>query len=43
LSVDSQAFALALTAFMRKLLVIMNSMLKHHAPWNPSLDEQHSR
>jgi len=32
----------ALTACMRKLLVIMNSMLKHHAPWNPSLDEQHS-
>ncbi len=32
----------ALTACMRKLLVIMNSMLKHHAPWNPSLDLQHS-
>lgn len=32
----------ALTACMRKLLVIMNSMLKHHSPWNPSIDLQHS-
>jgi transposase len=32
----------ALTACMRKLLVIMNSMLKHRSPWNPSLDLQHS-
>ncbi|HMV59546.1 MAG TPA: transposase, partial [Nitrospira sp.] len=33
----------ALTACMRKLLVIMNAMLKHHAPWNPSfIDLQHS-
>ena len=33
----------ALTACMRKLLVILNSMLKHHAPWNPSsIDLQHS-
>jgi transposase len=32
----------ALTACMRKLLIIMNAMLKHHAPWNPSLDLQHS-
>ncbi|TCJ11618.1 IS110 family transposase [Parasulfuritortus cantonensis] len=32
----------ALTACMRKLLVIMNSMLKHHSPWNPSIDFQHS-
>jgi transposase len=32
----------ALTASMRKLLVIMNSMLKHHSHWNPSLDLQHS-
>ena len=23
----------ALTACMRKLLVILNSMLKHHSPW----------
>lgn len=32
----------ALTACMRKLLVIMNSMLKHHSSWNPSIDLQHS-
>jgi transposase len=32
----------ALTACMRKLLVIMNSMLKHRAPWNPQVDLQHS-
>lgn len=27
---------LALTACMRKLLVILNAMLKHHSPWCPS-------
>ena len=32
----------ALTACMRKLLVIMNSMLKHHTQWNPRVDLQHS-
>ncbi|ARN22312.1 transposase [Piscinibacter gummiphilus] len=32
----------ALTACMRKLLVIMNAMLKHHSPWSPELDLQHS-
>lgn len=33
----------ALTACMRKLLVIMNAMLKHHSPWMPSsIDLQHS-
>ncbi len=32
----------ALTACMRKLLVIMNSMLKHHSSWNPSIHLQHS-
>jgi len=32
----------ALTACMRKLLVIMNSMLRHRSPWNPSIDLQHS-
>jgi transposase len=32
----------ALTACMRKLLVIMNSMLKHRTPWNPPVDLQHS-
>lgn len=33
---------IALTACMRKLLTIMNAMLKHHAPWMPALDSQHS-
>jgi transposase len=32
----------ALTACMRKLLVIMNAMLKHQSPWSPALDTQHS-
>jgi transposase len=33
----------ALVACMRKLLTIMNAMLKHNTPWNPStLDLQHS-
>ena len=33
----------ALTACMRKLLTIMNAMLKHNTPWNPNtLDLQHS-
>ena len=32
----------ALTACMRKLLVIMNSMLRHRTPWNPQVDLQHS-
>lgn len=32
----------ALTACMRKLLTIMNAMLKHHAEWSPGLDVQHS-
>jgi transposase len=27
----------ALVACMRKLLVILNAMLKHHAPWRPVL------
>jgi len=27
----------ALTACMRKLLTILNAMLKHHHPWNPQL------
>ena len=26
---------LALTAAMRKLLTILNAMLKHHIPWSP--------
>lgn len=32
----------ALTACMRKLLVIMNAMLKHHSTWAAGLDVQHS-
>jgi transposase len=32
----------AITACMRKLLTIMNAMLKHRSPWMPSLDIQHS-
>lgn len=32
----------ALTACMRKLLTIMNAMLKHRSEWSPALDLQHS-
>lgn len=32
----------ALTACMRKLLVIMNATLKHHSSRDPALDTQHS-
>jgi transposase len=32
----------ALTACMRKLLIIMNAMLKNHTTWQPELDTQHS-
>lgn len=32
----------ALTACMRKLLTIMNAMLKHQSQWAPRLDAQHS-
>jgi transposase len=32
----------ALTASMRKLLVIMNAMLKHQSAWSPARDMQHS-
>ena len=31
----------ALTACMRKLLVIMNAVLKHRSAWSPTLDTQH--
>jgi transposase len=31
----------ALTVCMRKLLVIMNAMLKHRSAWSPTLDTQH--
>lgn len=30
----------ALTACMRKLLTILNAMVKHNCPWNPALDQQ---
>ncbi len=32
----------AITACMRKLLTIMNAMLKHDSHWSPALDAQHS-
>lgn len=32
----------ALTACMRKLLTILNAMLKHNQPWNPNLAQQNS-
>jgi len=32
-----KAKKVALTAFMRKLLTILNAMLKHHASWNNNL------
>jgi len=40
-----KAKKLALVACMRKLLVILNAMLRDQAPWNPDyvLDLQHSR
>jgi len=39
-----KAKQLALVACMRKLLVILNAMLRDSAPWNPDhLDFQHSR
>ena len=38
-----KAKKLAMVACMRKLLVILNAMLRDQQPWNPSLDFQHSR
>ena len=40
-----KARKLALVACMRKLLVILNALLRDQVPWNPdfSLDLQHSR
>jgi transposase len=32
----------ALTACMRKLLTILNAMLKHHTPWRPATCGQHA-
>jgi transposase len=33
-----KAKKLALTACMRKLLVILNAMLKHRKPWHPGVE-----
>jgi len=33
-----KAKKLALTACMRKLLVILNAMLKHRRPWCPAME-----
>ena len=32
----------ALTACMRKLLTILNAMVKHNRPWNPQLNARNS-
>lgn len=32
----------ALTACMRKLLTILNAMVKHNRPWNPTFNHRHS-
>ena len=32
----------ALTACMRKLLTILNAMVKHQQPWNPKLNLRNS-
>ena len=32
----------ALTACMRKLLIILNAMVKHNCPWNPMLNHRNS-
>ena len=32
-----KAKKLAITACMRKLITILNAMLKHHAPWDPAI------
>ncbi len=42
LRVQGKPAKVALTACMRKLLTIMNAMLKHRSSWMPSLDMQHS-
>jgi transposase len=42
LRVQGKPAKVALTACMRKLLTIMNAMLKHRSSWMPSLDTQHS-
>jgi transposase len=35
LRASGQAAKVALTACMRKLLTILNAMVKHHTPWQP--------
>ena len=37
-----KAKKVALTACMRKLLTILNAMVKHNRPWNPELNLQNS-
>lgn len=32
-----KAMQVALTACMRKLLIVLNAMLKHRTPWRPDL------
>jgi transposase len=38
-----KARKLALVACMRKLLLILNAMLRDQQPWRPPLELQHSR
>ena len=35
LRITGKAAKVALTACMRKLLTILNAMVKHHTPWQP--------
>jgi transposase len=35
LQAAGKAVKVALTACMRKLLTILNAMVKHHTPWQP--------
>jgi transposase len=37
LEAAGKPFKVVLTACMRKLLVILNTMLKNNLPWNPKL------
>jgi transposase len=48
LEAEGKEFKVVITACMRKLLVILNSMVKSNSQWNPSclcepLDAKHSR
>ena len=40
LEANGKPFKVVLTACMRKLLVILNTMLKNNQPWNPNLKPQ---